>query len=286
MEARIGVDIGGSGVRAGLVEDGRVVRSVCEALPERSVEGVVATVARAVDRLGVQGPVGVGVPGFVHRQAVIASPNFPAWRDVPFGDVLAQRLGRSVIIENDANCATLGIWRERGRPEHLVVLTLGTGVGGGVISEGHLLRGARGTGAELGHVYAGGDAPCGCGGVGCLEQWCGTVGLQRLAAAEGRSIVDGRDLVEAAERGQEWAAQVLRRAAEGLGRGLVTLVNVFNPDLLVIAGGLARADAWLAPPSEAWLRQFGIRASVDHVRVEWEGPADRFAILGAAEVAR
>src|SRR5690606_9838612 len=254
LEARIGVDIGGSGVRAGLVEDGRVVRSVCEALPERSVEGVVATVARAVDRLGVQGPVGVGVPGFVHRQAGIASPNFPAWRDVPFGDVLAQRLGRSVFVENDANCATLGIWRERGRPEHLVALTLGTGVGGGVISEGRLLRGARGTGAELGHIYAGGDAPCGCGGIGCLEQWCGTVGLRRVAVAAVLAVVDGGVLVVAAERGWVGAAQVLRRAAEGLGRGLVTLVNVFNSDVVVIAGGLARADAWLAPPSEAWLR--------------------------------
>jgi len=285
VEARIGVDIGGGGVRAGLVEDGRVGETVCEALTDRSVEAVVDAVGRVVAQIG-DAPVGVGVPGFVHRQHVLASPNFPTWRDVPLAEALSRRLARPVIIENDANCATLGIWRARGGEEDLVVLTLGTGVGGGVVTGRRLLRGARGTGAELGHVFAGGDAPCGCGGIGCLEQWCGTVGLVRLAAAEGHSIADGRDLVEAAEEGHEWAATALRRAGEGLGRGLVTLVNVFNPDVVVIAGGLAQADAWLAPPAEAWLRQFGIRASVDHVRIVWEGPADRFAIVGAAEVAR
>lgn len=286
MEARIGVDIGGGGVRAAVVEAGRMGTVVAENLSDRTVGFVVDTIVRVIEQVGSDAPVGLGVPGFVHDQHVLASPNFPTWREVPLAELLAERLKRPVTIENDANCATLGIWRERGAHEDLVVLTLGTGVGGGVVMQGELLRGATGTGAELGHIYAGGDAPCGCGGLGCLEQWCGTVGLIRLAAASGHSIADGRELVQAAEQGRQWAASVLRRAAQGLGRGLVTLVNLFNPDVVVISGGLAHARDWLAPPAEDWLRRYGIAASVDHARVVWVGPADRFAILGAAEVAR
>lgn len=256
-------------------------------LVDREVATVVDAVVQAVQRLnGPVSEVGIGVPGFVYRQRVVASPNFPTWADVPFARLVSEALGVPVTIENDANAATLGAWRERGAREDLVLLTLGTGVGGGVISDGRLLRGAIGTGGELGHIYAGGDAPCSCGNVGCLEQWCGTVGLVRLAAAKGQAVQGGLELVRAADRGEAWAIDVLEQAALALGRGLVTLVNVFNPDVVVIAGGLANARRWLAEPAEAWLVGHAIRPNAAHVQLVWEGRADRFAIQGAAEVAR
>lgn len=285
MDVIVGVDIGGTGVRAGTVDpEGRVGPLVRRPLEDRSPAAVVAAVRGALAEIPGIARVGVGMPGFVQQAVVIASPNFPEFLDEPIGARLEQALGVPVCVENDANLAALGAWLLQGRRD-LVLLTLGTGVGGGVVSAGRLLRGSGGTGGELGHIYAGGVAPCGCGGIGCLESWCGTWGLQRLAAERGHEIADGVALTAAAED-EAWAREVLAEAGEALGRGLVTLVNVFNPEVVMITGGLALARPLLAPSAEGWLRRYGIGPSVDRVVVEWEGRADHFAIVGAAHAAR
>ncbi|HHO51392.1 MAG TPA: ROK family protein, partial [Deltaproteobacteria bacterium] len=229
--------------------------------------------------------VGVGVPGFVRGRTVLASPNFPTWREVPLAALLEERLGAPVSILNDANAAALGAWGQHGGGEDLVLLTLGTGVGGGVISEGRLLTGRAGTGAELGHIYVGGPRPCACGGVGCLEAWCSTTGLIRGAAELGHEVSDGAEVIAAASEGQRWASELLDEAGRRLGIGLVTLINVFAPRIVAIAGGLSQASGVLAPPAEAWLRRHGIAANVDHVSIAWLGPADELAIEGAARAA-
>lgn len=286
MGALVGVDIGGTGVRAAAVDaDGRVGPVRRHALSDRAPDRVIDTVVAAVRGCGAIDRVGVAVPGFVHRGTVLASPNFPAWSEVPLQDRLVDALGLPVVVENDANCATLGAWRLRGGHDDLVLLTLGTGVGGGVISAGRLLRGSRGTGAELGHVYAGGGAPCGCGGIGCLETWCGTWGLLRLVRERGREFDDGEALAAAADEGDPDALAAFEAAGRALGRGLTTLVNVFNPDVVVLAGGLTAARRWLGPPARDWLARYGIAPSVDAATLHWEGSAEGFAIAGAAEAA-
>lgn len=278
----VGVDIGGSGVRAAQVRDG-VVGPVCtQDLRSRDVSAILKAVSEAVRGCGGGDRVGVGVPGFVDRGIVRASPNFPALSDTDLAGLLVETLGVPVVVDNDANCAALGCWHLRGAREELVVLTLGTGVGGGVISNGQLLRGARGTGAELGHVFVGGDRPCGCGGVGCVEQYLGTVGLMASAAALGRTVEDGETVVRAAEEGEEWALTVMDQAADALGRALTIYVNLFAPDAVVLTGGLAAARPLLEPRALAWLRDHGIAASVDNTRLEWMGRADDLSIRGAA----
>jgi glucokinase len=285
--ALIGVDVGGGGVRAALVEGVEVGTIVREPLRARAVDDVVAAVEVVVRRLGAPTAlVGVGVPGFVAGGVVRASPNFPGWRDVPLVGLLGARLGLPVHLENDANAAAFGAWSRLASGGDLVQLTLGTGVGGGVVTDGRLLRGAGGTGAELGHIYVGGSRPCGCGGVGCLETWASTVGLQAAATERGQQVPDGQTVVHAARAGEPWAVEVVEEAAEALGRGLTTLVNVFNPDLLRLSGGLAAARDLLAPRAEGWLRQRGVAASVERLRVVWADRADEDAILGAALAAR
>jgi glucokinase len=223
----------------------------------------------------------------VHDGVVVGSPNFPALRDAPLRAALSERLpGVVVHVENDANCAAWGAWVSRGAREDLVVLTLGTGVGGGVITGGRLLVGAGGTGAELGHLFAGGDAPCGCGGRGCLETWCSTVGLVRLARESGLVVEDGLAVVELARAGEPRALAAVHAAADALGRGLITLVNVFNPDAVVLLGGLAGAADLLGPRAAALLERHGVPPSVRRVRLVWGGRADDLAILGAAELGR
>lgn len=284
MERTVGVDIGGSGVRAAVVDRAGEVGAIRRvALGSRSVDAVIAAVAEAVDGLD-GGCFGVGVPGFVHEGVVLGSPNFPEWREVCLADRLAERLGARVHLENDANAAAWGAWVRGGRSGDWVVLTLGTGVGGGVITGGRLLRGAGGVGAEVGHLFAGGDRPCGCGGVGCLETWVGTVGLSAAAEAVGLEAREGAALVAAAQAGDRRAIVLLAEAAMALGRGMVSLVNLFNPDRVHVLGGLSEASRWLAP-AEAWMRARAIPPAAARAQVSWGGRADDLAIAGAADLA-
>jgi glucokinase len=284
MVRRLGVDVGGTGVRAALVSADGQLESPIErrALADRSVQAVVAAVSALATSWGAPSHVGLGIPGFVRSGRVLASPNFPEWQDVPIGEHLEAVLRCPVSVENDANAAAYGAWLARGACQDLVLLTLGTGVGGGVVSGGRLLRGAGGTGGEVGHIYVGGVARCGCGGVGCLETWCSDVGFSRLAEEYGHSGLRAAEVVARADAGESWAEQACERVAEHLGRGLVTLVNLFNPDLLVLSGGLAAAQHRLNPGAQRWFQAHGIAASVEWVRWEWEGRADAFAITGAA----
>jgi glucokinase len=284
--ASIGVDIGGSGVRAARVVDGEVGEIVSRKLVDRDVTTVVRTVAEVVDALGGADRVGAGMPGFVDDGVVRASPNFPTWRDVDLRSALVEEMSVPVQVENDANCATWGAWISRGRCEELVLLTLGTGVGGGIVSKGRLVTGARGTGAELGHIWVGGDQPCGCGGVGCLEQHAGTAGLKARAASRGHLVNDGLEIVEKARAGEPWAQRLMEEAALGLGRAFVIYSNLFNPDSIVLVGGLAGAQDLLEPTAMAHLKRYGVAASAEHVQVHWGGRADALAILGAAQLSR
>lgn len=282
----LGVDIGGSGVRVGVVApDGSVSDVRRTTLADRDPDTVIDAVVSAI---GERRParLGVGVPGFVQGRTVLASPNFPAWKGLDLGERLEARLGVPVAVENDANAAALGAWHRRGGRGDLVLLTLGTGVGGGIVTGGRLLRGATGTGAEVGHLWAGGERPCGCGGQGCLETWCSTQGLRRAAAEAGHAVNDGLEVVEAARAGIPWAADAVREAGRRLGIGLVTLVNLFEPDVIALAGGLSLARDLLEPPAEAWLRRYGIRPNATRVALEWLGRADDLAIAGAALSAR
>ena len=285
----VGVDVGGSGVRAALVYPDGGLGPICRCgLPDRTFESVMNTIVEAIGlATSQQSPVhvGVGVPGFVHQGTVIGSPNFPKWKDVSLSRALSQRLGINVTVENDANAATVGAWHFRQRPQHMILLTLGTGVGGGVITDGHLLLGSGGTGGELGHLFAGGESLCGCGGRGCLETWCSTVGMVSRARNIGLSVSNGEELMGLARGGDSNALAILEDAGRALGRGLVTLTNIFNPQQIVIAGGLTAGRLWLDPPARAGLLGGGIGANVASVEIFWEGRADEFAIVGAALLA-
>ena len=282
---QIGIDIGGSGVRGGVVCDGQVQEIVAYPLNNRETETVVSTVVRLVQTLDSAGPVGVSVPGFIQNDIIRASPNFPSWKDLPLATLLSEQLNCPVTLMNDANAAALGAWTERGEQEDLVMLTLGTGVGGGVIIDGLPLVGARGTGAELGHIFAGGDRLCGCGARGCLETWISTTGLLAAARERDQECTDGKEVVLRADQGEEWAIEICHAAAEALGRGLASLINLFNPDTLLLCGGLANAHTRFGPPAMRVLAQQAIAPNLEHLNIVWGPRAEHFAILGASRQA-
>lgn len=254
------------------------------ALPDRSVSTVIDTIAHAVAAAGGGDAVGVGMPGFVFEGQVLRSPNFPEWHDVPLAARLAGRIGAPVVVDNDANLAAYGAWARRGGQESLVMLTLGTGVGGGFVFDGRPFVGGRGTAAEVGHLWIGGDRPCGCGARGCLETWVATHGLVAGARERGHDVADGRAVFAAAEAGEAWAVGVLADAAAALGHGLRTLANLLDPDVFVIAGGLAE-PRWFGA-AEAAFRAEAIAPAAARAQIVWEGRADDFAIHGAARWAR
>ena len=269
----LGVDVGGTKVAAVSVNSsgdqvGEPVERPTElASAEALLDGVEAAAREAMRSAGRPRAAGAGLPSQIDFDSgrVVASVNIPL-EGVALREELARRLGVPVVVDNDANCAALAEARvgvgagEDGGVRHLVMYTLGTGVGGGVVIDGRIFRGASGLGGELGHVVIDAEGPAcpgSCPNRGCLEALASGTALERdaseLAAdrpesrlgrilAE-RGEVRGRDVVEAAGQGDEDARELFRRLGTWLGVGLAGAVNTFEPEHLVIGGGLSRAEA-------------------------------------------
>jgi glucokinase len=264
----IGVDIGGTKILAGIVtDDGRIVSTARRPTPRHDANDVLDLVADVVGEL-VQGSsdpivgVGVGVAGLVdaERSRVYFAPNL-RWSQVPVRALLEAATGLPVVVENDGNIAAWGEYRfgaGRGTTD-LVLVTVGTGIGGGIVINGGLFRGSHGVAGEIGHINAVPDGrPCGCGRHGCLEQYASGNALvreARLLAAERRSEagvllglgdgtpegVQGVHITEAARAGDPVATEAFAVVGTWLGRGLADLAAVLDPEVFVIGGGVSDA---------------------------------------------
>ncbi len=202
----VGVDLGGTNLRVAAVDsDGAILQrvsipAVYDCGPERVVEDIVRVIGSVRGPLGAAGlrGVGIGVPGFIDTETgvVMEAANLPGFQDFPMRDEVQKHLGTPIILENDANAAALGeMWMGAGRDvKDLMLITLGTGVGGGIVSDGKILHGSRGMAGEIGHmtVYPDGN-PCGCGNCGCLEKHASATAI----AAMGRMLLLGRDVTAA-----------------------------------------------------------------------------------------
>ena len=297
----IGVDIGGTNLVVGampgdgsrelgvihlptLAKQGAdaVVARICE-----MIETTIATVMRETGATRSQfAGVGIGCPGPLDREKglVILTPNL-GWTDFPLRDLVSGKVGLPVVLDNDANCATLGEWwlgaAKGGRD--VVGFTLGTGIGGGLILGGRLLHGASDVAGEIGHttIEANGRR-CGCGNYGCLEAYASGPAIAmraREALSNGepsmlRDLVDG-DLekitaaivYKASGQGDAIAAEVVKETARFLGIGVANILNIFNPDVVVLAGGVAQAGDSLFVPLRAEVRRRAFKPAVDACRI-------------------
>ena len=261
-----GVDIGGTTVKLGLFRtDGtlldkweiptRTENDGAHILPDvaEAIKGKIAE--KAIDPSDVQG-VGVGVPGPVTPEGIVRKCVNLGWGVFNVEDTLSELTGYPVKAGNDANVAAFGeMWQGAGKgSENIVMVTLGTGVGGGVIIGGHVVAGATGAGGEIGHipVNAQETETCGCGKTGCLEQYASATGVVRLtkralAASDQpsslRSLaeVTAKDTFDAAKAGDELALEVIEQFGEVLGRALAAIACVVNPEIFVIGGGVSKA---------------------------------------------
>ena len=296
----IGVDFGGTNIKTGLVHpSGRVVAAEvlpAEAFgrPARFVEGVGAAAERLLQAAGLTRAqlrgIGIGAPGPVDakRGIVHTLVNVPGWREVPLGRLLTRRLRRPCRVDNDVNLVALGEWRFGAGvgSRHLICLTLWTGVGGGLILDGRLYRGAGGAAGELGHMVMDPDGPrCGCGRRGCFETLVSAgavVRLARDAMRTARGRLASKQGGEAARAGDPRARRVWMEIGRRLGQGVANLVNLINPERVVIGGGVANNWALFAPALRATLRTEAMAVSVRAVRVVRGRLGDQAGVLGAA----
>lgn len=308
-----GVDVGGTHIKIGLVNGrGRVVReqvlsSDAYGLPQRFVEAVSRVIERLTESVGLSPAkldgVGVGIPGpvDVQRGIVHSCVNLPQWRHVPLRRILTRRLSCAVHVDNDANMVTLGIWRfGAGKgAEHLVCVTIGTGVGGGLMFGKQLYRGASGSAGEIGHMVVNPRGRlCACGVQGCLEAMVGTAAIlskARYAIRKGseplRTLANRAQvrltpelISQAARAGDRQAQLIWEGVGFWLGVGLANVANVLNPDRIVIGGGLANAWSLFAPTMKRTLRKQAMRVPAQALQVVRDSLGHRAGILGAWEL--
>jgi glucokinase len=261
----IGVDLGGTKILAGVVDrDGSIVRRHERATPQDSQEHVLAELEAAVAELMADSvaAVGFGVPSPIDQAkgVVVRCVNVPL-EDAPLRDRMHERFGVPVGLDNDANAAAHGEWRAgAGRGEDdIVMLTLGTGVGGGVISGGRPFRGRNGAGAELGHVVIVHDGrPCqgACTGRGHLETYASGSAASAAAREAFGPSADAHRLVRLANEGDPQAKELLEDVARHLGSGIGSFVNIFGPQLVILGGGFGvAAYDYLRGPAEEVMRR-------------------------------
>lgn len=297
----IGLDLGGTNLRAAAIDrSGKLLDKISGLTNfsegrEAVMADVVAAISKLRDRHGVSGlsGIGVGVPGFIRIKEgfLTNSPNLPYMENFPVRDEISRRLEAPVILENDANAAALGEkWMGAGRDvDDLVLLTLGTGIGGGIISGGKCLRGFVGMAGELGHITVVPTGnPCGCGNRGCLEKYASATAVGAMARmlqlGENRSAADVYHLARQSGAEADKARVIWRIVGESLGVALAVLVNAFNFPLYLLSGGMLPAWEFFAPRMFETLEQRSAtyRATKSETRIAQAALGSEAGLYGAA----
>lgn len=313
----VGVDLGGTKILAGVfdAELNLLGTAKVSTRAERGVTEVQKRIERCVHEalesagctLAQVRAVGIGAPGAVDgdRSTVLFAPNLPGWRRIPLGRQLARALGRPVVVGNDANVCTLGVYEVewRRRPRHLIGVFVGTGIGGGFIFHGQLYEGASHTAAEIGHMIVEVNGPkCGCGNRGCWEAVASRTAIYRrlreaVTAGETTVLTDwlgpnledlrSNELRKAWEQEDKLVRRILLQTADYLGLGLANLVNLLNPEVVVLGGGLMQAlGKQLLPRIASTARKLAMPGSERNLKIVASRLGDHAGITGAAVLAR
>ncbi|NED98273.1 ROK family glucokinase [Phytoactinopolyspora alkaliphila] len=315
MSLSVGVDVGGTKIAAGVVDEkGAIIARTRRDTPSKDAPAIVEAIVSVTRELAAEHDVeivGVGSAGFIDagRSRVMFAPNL-AWRDLPLRDQVAAATGLPVVVENDANAAAWAEFRFGAAEDvnDMVLLTIGTGVGGAVVLDGAMYRGANGIAGELGHLRIVPDGQyCGCGLRGCLEAYASGSALVRnaRAAASGSAAfpgspamlldmaggraegITGPMVTEAAQKGDPLAVHLMAELGGWLGAAMGSLVSVFDPAVFVIGGGVADAGPLLLDPAEdAMRRSITGGTHRPHATVRLATLGNDAGIVGAADLAR
>jgi len=307
----VGIDVGGTKIAGALVsESGEILMSLKVPTPADSTEELIAAVVSMVNELRADREikaVGVAIAGFIDaaRSEVIYSPNL-SLRNEPLKAKLEARLGVDVFVENDANAAGWAEYRFGAGQgsKHMMMITIGTGVGGAIVANGELFRGGFGIGAELGHAnFIQNGKLCGCGQQGCLEKYASGTALleaaKELAAsgtAEGARLAElesevgeltGTQVYQAITESDPGAMRLLNELGENIGRAAASLVAILDPQMLVVGGGLSVAGEMLLEPiRDAYLKHLPARGYRPEMTIVTAALINDAGVVGAADLAR
>jgi len=311
----LGIDLGGTNIKSGVVDDSaRSLSSIsietqADKGPEAGVESLAEAGRLAVEASGLKwdqiAGVGLGSPGTMDlaRGMLLEPPNLPGWNQLPIRDLLAEKLGRPTILQNDANAAAYGeYWAGAGRDaKSLVLFTLGTGIGCGIIVEGMVVEGRHSHGGECGHIIIQMEngRRCSCGGYGHLEAYASATALvkraQELLARETtpsllRGLADddltSRAIDEAAGSGDELARRLMKETAYYLAVGAVSLLHTIDPDILLFGGGMIAAGDPFLEEIRGHIQSMAFPAVAKGARIEYAELGSDAGFIGAAGCAR
>jgi len=312
----LAVDLGGTKIAAALIApDNRVMdKAHSLTLAAEGLQAVIGRIFATIDRLLSQGNVdsaqlesiAIAAAGAIDtdKGLITSSPNFPGWINVPLRDMVRKRYGVDSCLLNDANAAALAEHRlGAGRgAANLIYITVSTGIGGGIIVNDELYSGTSGCAGEVGHMTIDANGPeCGCGNVGCLEVLASGKAVageakRRIKQGERSRLTDmvsgvlegitAEEVAMAAQGGDRLALEVISRAAGYLGVGMVNLVNIFNPEVIIVGGGLSKMGELLLEPAREVVRQRAFPLCAGAVRIVTAELGDDAGVLGAAVYAR
>ncbi|MBN1582898.1 MAG: ROK family protein [Anaerolineae bacterium] len=311
----LGIDLGGTKIGTGLVNEAGYVRASdyrptqvlqgCDAVVARMIEAAHEVIVNSGTNVNEIAGIGIGAPGPMDIPAGILTepPNLPGWHDVPLRQLIQDAMGIPAFLENDANAAAIGeyLYGAGRGTRHMVYVTVSTGIGGGLILDGKIYHGTTGGAGEIGHMTILPRGPhCGCGNRGCLEALASGTAIAR----EGQELVNrgintmiaklvqdapydvsAKDVVNAMKLGDAYATEIIVQAMHYLGIGMANLVNLFNPQMLVIGGGLANLGDMLLEPVARGIELYAFPSAAAKVQVRLAELGDQVGIVGAAGAA-
>ncbi len=303
----VGIDLGGTNLKAGIVDrDGKIAyrlsiktnsdadsQTISDQILELIAEIVKITNLKKSDIVGI----GLGSPGLVDKkgETILFSPNLPRWRNIPVKRIIAERFSMPCVLENDANAAAWGEkWAGAGKEaSSLVMLTLGTGIGGGIVIENRLWRGANNVAAEIGHMVIQTDGPpCNCGNRGCIEVYASATGMVRRfqellkggtpSVLKGCNEITAKRINEAAIQGDKASLDIIEETGRYLGIAIVNIMHILNPEMIVLAGGMICSGELLMNPIRQVTAQRAFEASYKDTKIVFSQLGNDAGIIGAA----
>lgn len=299
---KLGIDLGGTTIRLGLVNDSSEIVDVLEQMtcPEDGPDAVIGRIADLTGTLVQKSEnrsishIGIGCPGVLDRNnGIVVYSNNIGWRQVPVCRMLEERFHIPVYIENDANCAAVGEYLAGAgkNSSHMIMITLGTGIGGGMVLHGRLYRGKHGNAGIFGHILIEKDGKrCTCLRKGCWESYASAKALLTMASKAGvfehqsPDKINGQLFFQILESKHPRAIQVFDEYTDYLAEGIADLVNVFDPERIVIGGGISAQGRFLLPPVRSKVKQKIYFSELDSAEIVCSTLANDAAVIGAANL--
>ncbi|HRU64793.1 MAG TPA: ROK family protein [Spirochaetota bacterium] len=307
----IGFDIGGTNIKSLLTdENGNILKFLDNRTPS-SVKGIELTLRILIESLCTESKtqkseikaIGIGAAGTINRKKgiVITSPNIPAWNNYNICSRLKKITGIDVFLENDATAACAGIWWSKigKKYTNFITVTLGTGIGGGAVIDGKLFTGQNGSSMEIGHMSLDPEGElCPCGNRGCFELFSSATAIVKFVLSQKKLLkdstlshyaenqIDSKIIFQEAIKGDPLSLMAFERAATFLGIGIANLINILNPEAVIIGGGLSAAEKLLLPKAKEIAQQRAMKGLKENVKIIALKNQSIYAALGAAKIAK